>query len=379
MHKTENFFMKTKYIIGLILLLSVLSEDKVYGETVSQKEASRIAQLFFNAANRQVMASPNLVYNGRRLTTDRLFSPFYIYNHPTGGFVIISADNKAMPILGYSIKENFNPEGMNKSVEALLRRYAYDIEMIRHDSRVPEEAIKAWSDLNSYISDLLKAGYDATDPQMTIEEAGEYVENFETTQRLDELSSDLYYPSQWQEFVDVELGRQGSFPIGLIDNGDILPVIIHGKKGDYYRLFTGEYNDWLMRLMATEYLSYGQLADFSLPINEIEEEEDPAFEFYDSFIEEMELEQARIQNENDMQLISQKPVVRTIGGGRYEITLPEKAFMSRIYNLSGALVRQNYYTGNYNASISLEGLPYGFYIVVVNDITGQPYEFKFSR
>ena len=46
------------------------------GETVSQKEALRLAQTFFNAANGQVMGKPNLVYNGKHLTTDKLFLHF---------------------------------------------------------------------------------------------------------------------------------------------------------------------------------------------------------------------------------------------------------------------------------------------------------------
>ena len=116
-------------------------------ETVSQKEASRIAEKFFNAAAGQVMAKPKLVYNGKRLTTDRLFTPFYVYNHPAGGSVIISAENKAMPILGYSLKSGFSPDHQDAEINKLLSQYAKDIEYIRYDSRIPSEAIAAWTDI----------------------------------------------------------------------------------------------------------------------------------------------------------------------------------------------------------------------------------------
>lgn len=363
-----------------ILFLSFLSFTfGMKAETVSQKQASQIASEFFNAASGQVLAKPNLVYNGRRLTTDRLFTPFYVYNHPAGGFVIISAENKAFPILGYNLVENFNPDHMDKTMEALLRRYATDIEAIRYDSRVPEEAIKAWGDLRGYIASILAAPYDATDPQIEIEEAAETVDNYETTDRLDELSSDLYTPSQWLEQVDAELEKEGNFPLGVIDRGNLVAGVVHGKKGDYYRLFAGEYDSRLMRLFATEFLSYGLVADFGNLPDLDEDPEDVPFMFYESFITETRDNLEGIQRMREEKLNPSEPRLKNIGGGRYVVSLPEKALMSRTYNLSGSLVQQKTYDGNYEASINLEGLPYGFYIVVVNTESGQPYEFKLSR
>ena len=129
---------------GVIMFLMPLL---LQAETVSQKEASRIAEKFFNAAAGQVMAKPKLVYNGKRLTTDRLFTPFYVYNHPAGGSVIISAENKAMPILGYSLKSGFSPDHQDAEINKLLSQYAKDIEYIRYDSRIPSDAIAAWTDI----------------------------------------------------------------------------------------------------------------------------------------------------------------------------------------------------------------------------------------
>jgi hypothetical protein len=89
--KSKKYYRFLRLVYFLIIIIFSLGNSIVFGETVSQKQASYIAQQFFNAAHRQVMAKPKLVYNGKRLTTDHLFSPFYVYNHSTGGFVIISA------------------------------------------------------------------------------------------------------------------------------------------------------------------------------------------------------------------------------------------------------------------------------------------------
>ncbi len=130
-------------------------------ETVSQKEASKLAQIFFNAANGEVVSKPKLVYNGKRLTTNRLFSPFYVYNHAKGGFVIIAADNKAYPILGYSLHTNFDPEKLDSAASARLAEYARDIEYIRHDGRVPDEAIAAWTGMPDFIYSTLNPTHES--------------------------------------------------------------------------------------------------------------------------------------------------------------------------------------------------------------------------
>ncbi|MDE5552637.1 MAG: Spi family protease inhibitor, partial [Muribaculaceae bacterium] len=111
-------------------------------ETVSQKQAREYAHRFFNIHYGETVAPVDLVYNGKRLTTQRLFTPFYVYNEPRGGYVIISAENKVFPVLGYSLTEHFNPNEISEVEQALLRNYALDIEEVRYNSEVPEQAIE---------------------------------------------------------------------------------------------------------------------------------------------------------------------------------------------------------------------------------------------
>ena len=94
--------MMKRYIIGLLTVLALAAG--VQAETVTQKQAKAVAQQFFNKAFGRTMPQPKYVYNGRRLTTQRLFVPFYVFTLPTQGYVIVSAENKAFPILGYSLR-----------------------------------------------------------------------------------------------------------------------------------------------------------------------------------------------------------------------------------------------------------------------------------
>lgn len=150
----------TQQLKYIALILSIVFGFTLSdAETVTQKEASRIAEKFFNAAAGQIMAKPKLVFNGKRFTTNRLFTPFYVYNHPAGGSVIISAENKAMPILGYSLKSSFSPDHIDQNQNKLLSDYAHDIEHIRYDSRIPNEAIEAWRDIADCIDYTLNRFY----------------------------------------------------------------------------------------------------------------------------------------------------------------------------------------------------------------------------
>ena len=107
--------MKTSRII-LSVAACIAISSAVHAETVTQKEARMLAEKFFNTAFGEVTKEPKLIWNGRQLTTDRLFSPFYVFNHDKGAYVIISGENKAYPILGYSLKRCFTvPRNGNRS------------------------------------------------------------------------------------------------------------------------------------------------------------------------------------------------------------------------------------------------------------------------
>lgn len=355
----------------------LLSCFAVSAETVSQKEASRVARLFFNALHGRVMGKPELVYNGKRLTTDRLFSPFYVYNLPAGGFVIIAAENKAMPVLGYSEKEKFDPDSMGEAVKALLSGYAREIELIRYDSRVPDEAIAAWTSLPDYIAGVLASAYAATDPSFSIDDAARQVDEIASSENWMEYCSDIYTPSQWRDVIDVELDGAKSVALGIIGDRDVVPAIIHGRKGDYYRIELDRRNDWLMRLAATEFIGGRQLASLGSPsvIEEIEEEAAP-FRDYEDFIAEVKSENEARQRMFDERLDPSEPVIRAIGGGHFEIQLPERVELVRIYNLSGMMVNRLTFKNTDTAVINLDGNPYGFYFAILNGESGRPYGVK---
>lgn len=113
------------------------------GETVSRKYAESVAEAFFREHGEESVKL-KIAFDGRRFSTHRLFPPFYVFNNTSGGFVIVSADNKAYPVLGYSLSGEFKADRMPEAMSAILGKYAKEIENIRHDGRIPLKAIEAW-------------------------------------------------------------------------------------------------------------------------------------------------------------------------------------------------------------------------------------------
>lgn len=349
-------------------------------ETVTQPQAKAIASQFFNAAHGQYMAEPKMVYNGRRLTTQHLFVPFYVYNLPAGAYVIISAENKAFPILAYSLKDTFDPNHISDNLKSILRSYALDIERIRYDSRIPDQAIAAWGDLKHYIAGILDARYEATDPVYTQQETADMVDEVAENPEYDDMWSDIYSPEQWEEMIDDELAVKKSVAVGFANANRIAPVTLYGRKGDYYRMRTEVPDQALFRLFATEYLSDGQLAMLANPIGikRIEKEEAP-FTFHESFIAEQEEDAARRQRQRDEAGMVTRPILHTHGPGFYTVDIPEEAAVARIYNIGGALVRQYTYKNTMSPHIELIGEPTGFYFAQIIGRSGKPYGVKLVR
>lgn len=368
-----------KILTILFLTVSILG---MRGETVSQKQAQGLAHSFFNEAYGRVTAPPKLVYNGRKLTTQRLFTPFYIYNTGLGGFVIISAENKAYPILGFSLKESFDPDNMGDVETALLKSYAKEIELVRYDVQPVDGAIKAWQNYPEYVDNILRSKYQATDPNITTVEAEELLET--AMERDDAIYSDLYTPAQWADMIISEIKEKESAPLLLVEGDKTFPCVIYGHQGDYFRIEMTRRNQWLMRLNATETVSALMVSAVvnPIPLPEVTEDEKP-FEAHDMFIAEVEeTETARRETAGIGAALMPDgdiPVIKANGAGHFEIILPEEAVLTRVYNISGAMVRQNTFTGTPVVNVDISAEPSGFYFITITGKSGTPYGFKLVR
>lgn len=310
--------MKFRILISLFACVAVPAA--AHAETVSRKEANSIAGTFFNAAYGEVTAPPQMVWNGRQLTTDRLFSPIYVYNSPKGGYVIISGENKAYPILAYSKVRKFDKDKISDDEKEVLKTYAREIELIRYDPRIPAKAMEAWRNIPEYISAVLASPYDSDEYRALGEE------------RKDMLES---------------LARSG--------NQILMPSAVEFSlyDPDAYRELT---------------LDDVTAADDEIP-----------FKFYEDFIREV----SRENRERDIKLEEivspSRPVVRALGGGHFEISFPENIRMMRIYTIGGMQMMEKYYKETSLMNIDMSVLGSGYYIGLALADSGNVFGFKLYR
>ena len=157
---------------NFVLLLTMLATGLLVkaGEVTEQQALSK-AQQFFNShrtvqgtrrASAVTATSLKLVYVGampgssetvnvhtRRASgsNESPVSPcFYVYNaDDNSGFVIISADDAADPVIGYSFSGSFDPDDIPDGLQFMLNRYAKQIASLRTSgirkvsNRAPEE------------------------------------------------------------------------------------------------------------------------------------------------------------------------------------------------------------------------------------------------
>lgn len=306
---------------GLLVCMAVLTSiQNGKAENVTQKQAMQLAQTFFNQIYGEVVVSPKLDWNGRQLTTDRLFAPFYIYNHPRGGFVIIPADSKAYPIIGYSKTGKFDRSKLNDQETELLKKYAREIELIRYDSRIPQNALYAWQNLPLYVNKILNNPYNTPEFESLTEQQKENLEE------IDRRNNAIMLPSA----VEFQL-----------------------YDPDLYREYT--------------------LDDVTA------EQEEIPFKFFEDFINEIKTEQSMRLAELDEIISPTKPVIVSTTGAHYTIRFPQNINLVRIYNMQGMRVMERSFKDSDLINLDISSLPAGFYAMLALGDDGHIYGIKLYR
>ena len=140
----------------LFLLLALLSWQFVPAEVVTENQARQRAADFFTKAEVQTKATPvrpddfKLVGTFPDVATKSSSSApvMYIFDRPSGGYAIVSGDDVARPVLGYSLGGHFPVSDMPDNMRAMLQWYTDVIEYARqqHWESAPETEADAGLD-----------------------------------------------------------------------------------------------------------------------------------------------------------------------------------------------------------------------------------------
>ena len=115
-----------------VLVLALLSWQLAQADVVTVDQARSRAARFFTAAEIQTKATAVRPEDFKLIGTFPVIATklsaeapaMYIFERPSGGYAIVSGDDVARPVLGYSLDGHFPVSDMPDNMRALLQWYA---------------------------------------------------------------------------------------------------------------------------------------------------------------------------------------------------------------------------------------------------------------
>lgn len=126
--------MKKRVITSVALLFLLLD---LSAKSISEATAKIVGQNFIStrlvSAGSKIKSGLSLVYKG---TDETSLVVYYVFNS-SNGFVIISADDNAIPILAYSDEGTFNPNNLGPNTKDVLQNYSGQISHVAKNNIKP--------------------------------------------------------------------------------------------------------------------------------------------------------------------------------------------------------------------------------------------------
>ena len=143
-----------------------------FAGNVTEQQARRVAVAFFQSAPQTRVSESDLRLvrdSESTLTRSGGAAPaYYVFDNAAGGgFVIVSGDDVASPVLGYSFTEEFPEGNLPSNVQGWLDGLREEINAARRDGVEAEEAVtRAWQETRSgdVVVDMQTARWDQGDP-----------------------------------------------------------------------------------------------------------------------------------------------------------------------------------------------------------------------
>ena len=133
---------KTLFLIAF----AILAIGTVNARPVDANVAKGLGIKFMMANTSVRSTQAELVYTAQTTQGD---NAFYVFSMSPKGFVIVSADDRMRPILGYSTESNFNPDYIADGLQTFFDNYEAGVsQMIENDDARTEQAISDWTRLS---------------------------------------------------------------------------------------------------------------------------------------------------------------------------------------------------------------------------------------
>lgn len=146
---------------AIVLAIMCSCFNMAQARTLSESEARQVAQSFFAREHIAVKGDLAPVQRGaRRAPSLTTAATYYVYNAGTAGdgYVIVSGDDRVIPVLGYSDSGYFDPTDVPENMQSWLDEYAEQIEQLdKMGINKPYHAAAPQYITGSAISPLIKS------------------------------------------------------------------------------------------------------------------------------------------------------------------------------------------------------------------------------
>ena len=130
-----------------VFLLTTLLMGGLHAKPVGIQTAKSLGIKFMNVNTEIRSTTADLVYTAY---TDNDEACFYVFEMQPKGFVIVSADDRAKPILGYSTESGFSAEDIADGLESFFNNYRAGFsQMMAANEERSAEAVHDWERLAS--------------------------------------------------------------------------------------------------------------------------------------------------------------------------------------------------------------------------------------
>lgn len=131
--------------LALFLLLVLAVMANVQANPVDAEHAKNLGVKFMNANTSVRSSQADLVFTAQ---TEQGDNAFYVFSVQPKGFVIVAADDRMRPILGYSTESNFHPDYVADGLQTFFDNYKAGVaQMVENNDARTEQAVADWTRL----------------------------------------------------------------------------------------------------------------------------------------------------------------------------------------------------------------------------------------
>jgi hypothetical protein len=131
---------------ALLILLSVILIGTSYAKEVSFEKAKTIALKAYLLRVNNYLAPTEinqLKISGQFTVKDNGETMYYVFNFDNYGFIIISAEDAMVPVLGYSFDKPYDPDHLSDNFLAWMGTYVDNIKYLRENNLEADAFVKA--------------------------------------------------------------------------------------------------------------------------------------------------------------------------------------------------------------------------------------------